>query len=204
MSVTAGHNTAYSKNILPMNSDSPQPPLAGPKAAAPAANAPASELDLLRKELADEKDLHLRHTADFENFKRRNRQEMDARAAGQKDSLIQELLAVVDNLERALNTGDAADVQQLHQGVEITLQQLRLLLRQHGVEVEESLGQVFDPHRHEALSQGHDPAQAEHAILQVFQRGYRKSGQVFRPAKVSVNKFVEHAPGHPKTVHHAR
>lgn len=84
------------------------------------------------------------------------------------------------------------------------LQQLHLLLCEHGVESEESLGQVFDAHRHEAISHHHEPAQPAHAVLKVFQRGYRKSGQVFRPAKVMVNKVDEHDPGHPRTVHHAR
>jgi molecular chaperone GrpE len=117
---------------------------------------------------------------------------------------MKELLPVIDNLERALASGAVADVSPLHEGVKMTLQQLHLLLRQHGVESEESLGQAFDAHRHEAISQEHAPAQPAHSILKVFQRGYRKSGQVFRPAKVIVNKVDEREPGHPKTVHHAR
>ncbi len=61
-----------------------------------------SDLDLLRKELAEQKDLNLRLAADFENFKRRSRQESEARAAAQKESFIHELLPALDNLERAL------------------------------------------------------------------------------------------------------
>jgi len=168
------------------------------------AETPATGTDLLRKELAAQKDLHLRLTADFENFKRRSREETASRAAAHKESFIQELLPVIDNLERALTPSTAAHDGQFRQGVEMTLQQLHLLLRQHGVETEEIAGQPFDPHRHEALSQRHDPAQPDHAVLEVFQRGYRKSGKVFRPAKVSVNKPSEHDPKNPKTVHHAR
>jgi molecular chaperone GrpE len=165
---------------------------------------PATEVDALRTELAAQKDLHVRQTADFENFKRRSREEAATRAAAQKESLMQELLPVIDNLERALASVPATDSPQLHKGVEMTLQQLHALLRQHGVEPEESLGQVFNPRRHEAVSQSHDPAQPAHTVLQVFQRGYRKSGQVFRPAKVSVNKPSEHDSRVPKPVHHAR
>jgi molecular chaperone GrpE len=65
----------------------------------------------------------------------------------------------------------------------MTLQQLRLLLRQHGIETEEIIGQPFDPHRHEAVSQRHDPAQANHAVLEVFQRGYREVRRSFARPK---------------------
>ena len=187
-----------------MKTDSKNSPTADSDASDFTIEIPATEADTLRKELAVQKELYVRQAADFENFKRRSREETAARALAQKESLMQELLPVIDNLERALASVPATDSPQLHKGVEMTLQQLHLLLRQHGVEPEESLGQVFDSRRHEAVSQSHDPAQPAHTILQVFQRGYRKSGQVFRPAKVSVNKPAEHTKGPPKTVHHAR
>ena len=62
----------------------------------------ATEAEALVRDLAAQKDVHLRLAADFENFKRRSRQEAEARAAAQKESLIVELLPVIDNLERAL------------------------------------------------------------------------------------------------------
>jgi molecular chaperone GrpE (heat shock protein) len=93
---------------------------------------------------------------------------VEARAVAQKESFIVELLPVIDNLERALAAGASRDSAQFHQGVEMTLKQLQQLLRQHGVESEEIVGKPFDPHRHEALSQGHDPAKPDHAILEVF------------------------------------
>src|ERR1039458_7365511 len=76
----------------------------------------ASESDALLKDLAEQKDLHLRLTADFENFKRRSRQESEARAAAQKESFIVELLPAIDNLERALASGASAGSLQLHKG----------------------------------------------------------------------------------------
>ena len=148
------------------------------------------EANLILRDLAEQKDLYLRLAADFENFKRRSRLEVETRAAAQKESFIVELLAVTDNLERALVAGAAADTQQFHQGVEMTLKQLQQLLRQHGVESEEIVGKPFDPHLHEALSQGHDPAQPDHAILEVVQRGYRRGPKVLRPAKVVVNDLT--------------
>jgi molecular chaperone GrpE len=173
-----------------MNLEFQNPPSVEPEADAITDEAVAAVTDLLRKELAEQKDLNLRQAADFENFKRRSRLEVEARAAGQKESFIHELLPVLDNLERALASGTSTISLQFHQGVEMTLQQLRLLLRKHGIESEESVGRPFDPHRHEAVSQGHDDAQADHTILTVLQRGYRRDAKVFRPAKVVVNDLT--------------
>ena len=161
--------------------------------------AAAIESDPVPDELAKQKDLNLRLAADFENFNRRSRQEGETRAGAQKESFIQELLPVIDNLERALASGASSGSKQFHQGVEMTLQQLRRLLHQHGIETEEIVGQSFDPRRHEAVSQRHDPAQADHAILEVFQRGYRRGEKILRPAKVVINDLA-----HPKPAHHGR
>jgi molecular chaperone GrpE len=182
-----------------MNPEFQNPPSVKPGVNAVTAEAAATESDSLRKELAEQRELNLSLAADFENFKRRSRPEGEARAAAQKESFIHELLPAIDNLERALASATSASHLQFHQGVEMTLQQLRLLLRQHGIETEESVGQPFDPHQHEAVSQRHDPAQADHAILEVFQRGYRRGQKVFRPAKVVVNDLT-----HSKRARHAR
>ena len=182
-----------------MNPGLPNPPVAVPESGALNVEPAATELDSIREQLAEQKDVNLRVAADFENFKRRSRQESDARAAAQKESLIHELLPVIDNLERALASGASSGSPQLHQGVEMTLQQLRLLLRQQGIEPEESVGQPFDPHRHEALSQRHDAAHPAHSIIEVLQRGYRRGDKVFRPAKVVVNDLT-----HSKHASHAR
>jgi molecular chaperone GrpE len=156
----------------------------------------ATESEALFRDLAEQKDLHLRLAADFDNFKKRSRQESETRAAAQKESLIVELLPVIDNLERALAAGASRDSAQFHQGVEMTLKQLQQLLRQHGVESEDIVGKPFDPHRHEALSQGHDPAKPDHAILEMVQRGYQRGAKVVRPAKVVVNDLT------PSKAHH--
>ncbi len=179
-----------------MKPEAKKPEAAGLEAVAVVAETIATESDTLRKELGEQRDLNLRLTADFENFKRRSRQESEARAVAQKESFIVELLPVIDNLERALASGAARNSSQFHQGVEMTLRQLQQLLRQHGVESGEIAGQPFDPHRHEALSQGHDPAQPDHAILSVLQRGYRRGEKVVRPAKVVVNDLTLSQPPH--------
>jgi molecular chaperone GrpE len=170
-----------------MNAQSQDLPLTEPEANA------TTESDALLKDLAEQKDLHLRLAADFENFKRRSRQESEARAAAQKESFIIELLPVIDNLERALAAGASRDSAQFHQGVEMTLKQLQQLLRQHGIESGEIVGKPFNPHQHEALSQGHDPAQPDHVILEVIQCGYQRGTKVVRPAKVVINDLTTSA-----------
>ena len=177
-----------------MNTEFQNPPSFGSESETSGTEAAASESDTLRKDLAEQKDLHLRLAADFENFKRRTRQEAEARAVAQKESFMVELLPVLDNLERALAAGAARDSAQFHHGVEMTLKQLQQLLRQHGVESEEIVGKPFDPHRHEALSQGHDPDQPDHTILELVQRGYRRGAKIIRPAKVVVNDLTAAKP----------
>ena len=153
----------------------------------------------LAQELAEQKNLFLHLAADFENFKRRSRQETETRAAAQKESFIQELLPVIDNLERALSNGGPADSLKFRQCVEMTMQQLRLLLSRHGIETQEGVDQPFDPHLHEAVSLRHDPAHADQAVVEVLQRGYRRGTKSFRPAKVVVNDLTP-----AKHTHHGR
>ena len=177
-----------------MNTPNPNSPLTELETDANTAETAVTESEALLKDLAEQKDLHLRLAADFDNFKKRSRQESEARAVAQKESFIVELLPVIDNLERALAAGASRDSAQFHQGVEMTLKQLQQLLRQHGVESEDIIGKPFDPHWHEALSQGHDPAKPDHAILEVVQRGYQKGAKVVRPAKVIVNDLTATKP----------
>ena len=145
------------------------------------------DLSAAQQELTELKDRFLRLAADFENYKRRAQQEVDRRAGAQKEAFILELLPVLDNLERALAAGQAATLEQLRDGVQMTLQQMQQLLRKHGIEPEDSLGRPFDPRRHEAVATRHDPSQPDHVILEVSQRGYRRGSEVFRPAKVITN-----------------
>ena len=169
-------------------------PNASGQAAESAGNAHA-DAAALANELAAQKDRYLRLAADFDNYRKRTAQENDRRAAAQKEAVLQELLPVINNLERALSSNASAD--QLREGVQMTLQQLQQLLRSHGIEAEESLGQPFDPNRHEALRTGHDPTKPPGIVLEVFERGYRRANDVFRPARVVVNEQGQpEEPGH--------
>ena len=143
----------------------------------------------LPAELASQKERYLRLAADFDNYRKRTARDAARSAAAQKEDFIRELLPVIDNLERALDSD--ASPEQLRQGVRITLQQLTQLLRNHGIEPEECSGRPFDPLYHEAVSVRHDPSQPHHVILETFQRGYRRGNEIFRPAKVVVNDLSQ-------------
>jgi molecular chaperone GrpE len=108
--------------------------------------------------LAAQKDDYLRLAADFDNFKKRTRRDSEQQAAAEKEAFIRDLLPILDNLERALASEQSISSESLHQGVEMTLQQLGQLLQRHGIEVSRTLAGPFDPHRHEAVSVRHDPA----------------------------------------------
>jgi len=172
-----------------------------PGPASDSQNTPASVADsasadpaILQKELAAQKDDYLRLAADFANFKKRTRRDSERQAAAEKESFIRDLLPVLDNLERALASEQSISSEQLHQGVEMTLQQLGRLLHRQGIEAVEDVGRPFDPHRHEAVSLRHDRSQPDHIVLEVIQRGYWRGDKVFRPAKVIVND-LGHSPG---------
>lgn len=162
-----------------------------------AAQARVTDIESFETELTRQKDLYLRLTADFDNFRKRTAQDTERRAAAQKEAFIRELLPVIDNLERAM-INHVSTREQLRRGVQMTLQQLHQILRHHGIEAEDSVGQPFDPHRHEAVGARHDPSQPDRAILETAQRGYRRGNEVFRPAKVIVNDL-----SHAEATNHA-
>ena len=157
------------------------------KSPPPVAESPSADPALLQTALAAQKDDYLRLAADFDNFRKRTRRDSEQQAAAEKESFIQNLLPILDNLERALACEGATSSAQLHQGVEMTVKQLGGLLQRHGIEAVEALGLPFDPHRHEAVAVGCDPQQLDHIVLEVVQRGYSRGDKVFRPAKVIVN-----------------
>ena len=145
-----------------------------------------AESETLRKELNHHKETCLRTAADFQNYRKRVTQETERRSAAQKEAFILELLPVIDNLERALESASTSS-EKLQEGVQMILQQLRQLLQQHGIYSEETTGQPFNPLYHEAIATLYDPSQPDQVIQETFQRAYRRENEVFRPAKVLVN-----------------
>ena len=178
--------------------DSPAPAVAAspqkPSPAVAASGSAAAELVTCREQLALQKDHYLRLAADFENFRKRTQREAAQQSAAGKQTLIHDLLPILDHLERALACDQAQASGPLHVGVALTLRQMNQLLQQHGVIAAEDQGCPFDPHRHEAVAVRNDPQQPDQAILDVIQRGYGCGDSVLRPARVVVNDW-SHAAG---------
>jgi molecular chaperone GrpE len=128
-----------------------------------------------------------RVAADFDNYRKRVARESEAQAARATESLVGELLPVLDNLERALDASEHHEEAKVAEGVQLVKQQLAGLLARRGLEeISCEPGEEFDPHVHEALS--HQPSdQPEGTVAAVWQRGYRLGDRVVRAVRVVVS-----------------
>lgn len=151
----------------------------------------SSEFARFKQQLGAERESYLRLAADFENFKKRTARETERRSRGIKDAFIRELLPVIDNLERALAESGSGPTEGLKEGVKIIQNQLLSVFKAHGLEPELSLGQPFDPQRHEAVGVQSNPEFPDGAVLETWQRGWCLHGKVFRHAKVIVNQLAK-------------
>jgi molecular chaperone GrpE len=127
----------------------------------------------------------LRLAADFENYKKRAARERAEYVTRANERLLKELLPVLDDLERALNSAEEHEEAQLEEGVRLVHRSLASLLQRNGVEEISTEGK-FDPHVHEALLA--QPAEdREHGdVLDVIQKGYKLGDLVVRPARVII------------------
>lgn len=132
---------------------------------------------------------YLRLQADFDNFRRRSRIELEACAKYRAQSLITDLLPAVDNFERAMKMEvENEQAKSLLQGVEMVYRNLLDALKNEGVEVIETVGKEFDPHLHQAVMQAEDENFGPNIVVEEFQKGYKLKDRVIRPAMVKVNQ----------------
>ncbi|GLV14141.1 protein GrpE [Alicyclobacillus hesperidum] len=129
----------------------------------------------------------LRTRADFDNFRRRTRQEREELTQFATKKLLGDLLPVIDNFDRAMAAFDQVDEPQLKTGIEMVHRQLQQLLGQYGVEAMAAEGATFDPALHEAVMQESVEGTEPGVVLQVLQKGYTIHGKVLRPAMVKVS-----------------
>jgi molecular chaperone GrpE len=152
-------------------------------------------MDALVKESADHKDRWLRTLAEMENLRRRTEREVaDARTYG-VTAFARDILAVADNMQRAMQALDTelrdkaeAGVKALLDGVELTERELLNVLEKHGVKKIEPMGQKFDPNFHQAMYEVPDSSVPAGTVVQVVQPGYTIGERVLRPALVAVAK----------------
>lgn len=177
------------------------PPPSAPEGAPPSERgsgeeAPASSsknpLVEAQAEAARFKDQLLRTAADFDNFRKRTRRELEDAERRGRDDLLKELLPVFDNLERATAHASQADaaggVKALSEGINLVIKQFLDTLRKLGIERIETVGSPFDPGQHEAIQQLETDAFAPGVVAAEVQAGYRAGERLVRPALVVVAK----------------
>jgi len=180
--------------VAEIAADEPAGEGAGPaaEAEAPAEGDPAAgdgASEEAPDELAEWKDRHLRLAAEFENFKRRSLKERQDLLNFGTEGLMRELLATIDNLDRALGHGsqeEDVDKENLLEGVQLTLRSLLQTLEKSGLKVVEAQGVAFDPAVHEAIRQVQSDEHEPGTVIEVYQKGYLLKNRLLRPALVAV------------------
>lgn len=153
---------------------------------------PEEEIQQLKLQLDEYKDLFLRKAAEFENYKKRRQQEYASIISTASKALISELLPVLDDLDRLLANAaqkgaDYENSQNLLQGAQLIRDKLMDLLTSRGLKTIECVGQPFDPKLHEALVQQQDSSAEPGIVLKEFARGYRLGDKIIRHAQVVVS-----------------
>ncbi|KGX83732.1 nucleotide exchange factor GrpE [Pontibacillus marinus] len=149
--------------------------------------------DAEKAQLQQEKDEYqqrlLRLQADYDNFRRRTQKERENDKKYRSQDLINELLPVLDNFERALQVEVKEDsAQNFVEGMNMVYRQLKDALTKEGVEEIPAQGEPFDPHMHQAVMQVEDENYDSNVVVEELQKGYKLKDRVIRPAMVKVNQ----------------
>lgn len=144
-------------------------------------------LEEKQKEIDDYKNRWIRTHADFDNFRKRSKREIQEiyRYAGEQ--LIKDILPIIDNLERALDSVDDKG-SSLYQGVELIYKQFKTVLENHNVKAIEAIGEPFDPNFHDAVMMVESEELDENTVAEVLLKGYIYDEKVIRPSMVKVAK----------------
>jgi molecular chaperone GrpE len=162
-----------------------QPQSAAADTAAATAPDPAAEAQRERDEY---KDLLLRKSAEFDNYRKRVERDRQSVTDAAAASVMEELLPLVDDLERALKADSGADGDSYRRGVELIYNKLMDVLRKRGVRPIEALGADFDPYYHQAVSHERADGKRDGEIIEEFRRGYMLGDRLLRPSMVKVAK----------------
>ena len=153
----------------------------------PVAPSPEAQLEELRRQLDDKQDRLLRARAEAENIGRRGLRDRDDYVKYATESLVRDLIPVLDNLDRALDSARAtAGADSVVTGVELIQRELLRVLERSGVSRYSAVGQPFDPTRHEAIARVVSTEAAPDTVVNETAPGYLMNGRVLRPAMVAV------------------
>lgn len=146
------------------------------------------KIDELQQEVKKQGDLFIRSQADMENLRKRGKKEKEEWVKFANESLVKNLLPVMDNLENAISHSHSGNtVETLREGVELTLKGMKDALEKIGLKEIHAHGQPFDPCFHEAVSQQEDDSVPAGVVLHELQKGYSLNERLIRPAMVVVS-----------------
>jgi len=148
------------------------------------------ELSVVKNELEELKDKHLRLQAEFDNYRRRTLKEKADLISSAGEKVLKDLLPVIDDLDRAMeSTATAQDVAAVREGLDLIVNKFQNFLKNNGVSEIEAKEQDFDADKHEAVTKFPAPSEdLKGKVIDVVQKGYTLNGKVMRFAKVVVGE----------------
>ena len=151
-----------------------------------------NELDKIKAELEEYKKAYAIKMADFQNFSKRKEKELqDFKEYASKD-IILKVLENLDNLERAqLATNDTNNMEALIEGLNMSVNNFKEMLKHEGVEEIEAQDKIYDATEHHAITTISDKEKENNTVVFVSQKGYKLKGRVIRPSMVVINKIEE-------------
>ena len=151
------------------------------------ATALGEDMAQVQKERDEYFDLLQRTRAEFANYQKRSKVQAEQNQSYAVASLALDLLAVLDNFERAMDAAKSSGAAVIVEGLDMVHRQLLSALGKHGIEPIEALGHPFDPNQHEALMRQPSADHPEGTVVAELGRGYRLKDRVLRPTKVAVS-----------------
>ena len=152
-----------------------------------------AELEAAKQTIADQKDGVIRAAADVDNIRRRAAQDVEKAHKFALEKFANELLPVIDNLERAIEFSDKENetLKPLLEGIDMTVKSFNDAVAKFGVEIVNPQGEQFNPEFHQAMSIQPSNDVTPNTVLAVMQKGYTLNGRLLRPAMVMVSKAPE-------------
>ena len=139
------------------------------------------QIEKLNAEIKEKDDKYLRMAAEYDNFRRRSREEKDATYENAMSDTVAEILPIIDNLERAAQYDAENSVKD---GLVMIAKSVEAVFSKLGIEAVGKVGERFDPNLHNAVMHDEDDSKGENEIVEVYQKGYKKGNKIIRFAMV--------------------
>ena len=130
--------------------------------------------------------------ADFVNMRKRDEQDKERFIKSANEKLVSEIIPLLDSFDLALHESFWTDKPEIKKGVDQIHNRFKQILENHGVQIHNPLGEIFDPNKQEAISMEETKKEDEdHKISEVIQKGYELNGKIIRSAKVKIKTFIK-------------